>query len=213
MANDSQISKIPCIECGRKTNHDIVYELEQESEDIFGFPIITRFQTLQCRGCETVTFCENRTEELGSVKDMQFYPGRASGKGPMIGTFRFPTTTRKMYNEVLQALNNDAPVLAAIGLRSLIESICIAQKTSAKNLMGCIDELADMGLLSKRQADFLHTHRFLGNVAAHEMKEPKPEELSAALDIAETLLKTIYILPHVAASITTGKQKPSTSSS
>ena len=38
----------------------------------------------------------------------------------------------------------------------------------------------------------------MGNAAAHEMIAPKATELVAALDIAETLLKTIYILPEVA---------------
>ena len=62
-----------------------------------------------------------------------------------------------------------------------------------------------MGLLSKKQAEFLHNHRFMGNEAAHEMVAPKPEHLVAALDIAETLLKTIYVLPKMADKI---KKKP-----
>jgi len=46
----------------------------------------------------------------------------------------------------------------------------------------------------------------MGNVAAHEIVAPKPTELVAALDIAETLLKTIYVLPEVAEIM---KPKPS----
>lgn len=72
--------------------------------------------------------------------------------------------------------------------------------------MRCIDELADSGLLAKSQAELLHKHRFLGNVAAHEMKEPSPKVLNAALDIAETLLKTIYVLPGIADTIKTGNK-------
>ena len=41
----------------------------------------------------------------------------------------------------------------------------------------------------------------MGNEAAHEIVAPKAQDLIAALDIAETLLKTIYVLPNVAASI------------
>jgi len=70
-----------------------------------------------------------------------------------------------------------------------------------------IDELASVGLLSKKQADFLHSHRFMGNEAAHEIVSPKPEHLIAALDIAETLLKTIYILPEMAEQINKKKKK------
>jgi len=45
----------------------------------------------------------------------------------------------------------------------------------------------------------------MGNEAAHEMVAPKPEHLVAALDIAETLLKTIYVLPEMADKI---KKRP-----
>ena len=60
---------------------------------------------------------------------------------------------------------------------------------------------AEMGHLSNTQANFFHKHRFMGNLAAHEIVAPKPEHLIAALDIAETLLKTIYVLPTLAESL------------
>jgi len=134
----------------------------------------------------------------------QLYPDRTEERVPIDGSENFPGKTRRIYTEVLKALNHGAPILAAIGLRTLIESICIEQKTKSTNLAKGIDALADMGLLSKRQAEYLHTHRFMGNVAAHEIVASKPQELIAALDIAETLLKTIYILPEVANTIKTG---------
>ncbi|HEX9989591.1 MAG TPA: DUF4145 domain-containing protein [Chloroflexia bacterium] len=216
MSSEIERSKVHCIMCGRKTNHDVLHEITQRDstpdDEIHWWET---FQIIQCRGCDSVTFrklsgSSEDFDEDGPVISQQLYPGRTAGKGPIKGSEWFPYTTDRMYREVLQALNNDAPVLAAIGLRALIESICIEQDAASKDLIGCIDELADMGLLAKYQAEFLHAHRFLGNVAAHEMKAPKPEELNAALDIAETLLKTIYVLPHVAATIRTGKKKPST---
>ena len=116
----------------------------------------------------------------------------------MPGHEAFPIKTKRVYLETLEALNGQIPLLAAIGLRALIESICLEQKTKSKNLAGGIDELASMGLLSAKQAEFLHNHRFMGNEAAHEIVAPNPEHLVAAIDIAETLLKTIYILPAMA---------------
>jgi hypothetical protein len=129
------------------------------------------------------------------------YPNRMEEREPIVGYEAFPKRTRQIYMEVLKALNTGAPLLSAIGLRALIESVCLEQQTKAKNLAGGIDELADLGFLSKKQAEFLHEHRFMGNDAAHEIKAPEPQELVAALDIAETLLKTIYILPQTAAAI------------
>lgn len=96
-------------------------------------------------------------------------------------------------------MGNNAPILAAIGIRAIIESVCKDLNTGKRNLEKNIDSLADLGHLSKTQADMLHNHRFMGNVAAHEIQPPKPANLIAALEIAETLLKTIYVLPKVAA--------------
>ena len=65
---------------------------------------------------------------------------------------------------------------------------------------------AASGVLSAAQAAILHGHRFLGNIAAHEVVSPKLRELVAALEIAETVLRTIYVLPELSKQITTGKK-------
>ena len=116
----------------------------------------------------------------------------------MPGHDTFPGKKKRIYIETLKALNSQTPILAAIGLRALIELICLEQKTRATNLVKRIDELAEFRLLSAKQVEFLHNHRFMDNEAVHEIIAPKPEHLVAANDIAETLLKTIYLLPWVA---------------
>jgi hypothetical protein len=104
-------------------------------------------------------------------------------------------------------LNSNAPTLTAIGLRALVEAICIDQTCLGRNLQDKIDALVTTGALSKSQADFLHIHRFLGNEAAHEITPPPLDELAASLDILESLLKTIYELPVIAAQVRQSKSK------
>lgn len=204
--NKPLVLKVLCRSCKHATNHDVLFIKESSGEigdgDIQWW---VTHQVLQCRGCEDITFRRNsqNTESIdpftGQLEDYEsLYPNRTDGRPPIEGHENFPMKTRRIYVETLKALNHNALILAAIGLRALIESVCLEQKTKAKTLAGGIDELALSGLLSKKQAEFLHAHRFMGNVAAHEMVSPKPTELVAALDIAETLLKTIYILPGVA---------------
>ena len=84
--------------------------------------------------------------------------------------------------------------LSGIGLRALIESICKDQGMQ-ENLEKRIDGLASNGVLTIRQASILHAHRFLGNAAAHEITSAHPSELDVALEIAEHVLKTIYMIP------------------
>jgi len=205
--------KALCIECKKTTNHTILGEYKTSGEEYGGdIQWWQSYEIIQCLGCDDISFrkvfacTEDFDPETGQLEEnISLYPDRTSGRSPMSGYEEFPIKTRRIYMETIKALNVATPLLAAIGLRALIESICLAQKTKSKNLAKEIDELAQMGLLSKKQADFFHNHRFMGNEAAHEMVAPKPEHLIAALDIAETLLKTIYILPGIADEI---KKKP-----
>lgn len=211
--SDSKKVKILCRICKHPTNHEVLFtKTDTETADEVDITWWTTYQLLQCQGCDEVTYritnanSENIDLYTGQPDISEtLYPNRTDGRPPIEGYENFPTKTKKIYQETLKALHHNALILSAIGLRALIESICVEQKTKSKVLAGGIDELAQTGLLSKKQAEFLHAHRFMGNVAAHEMIAPKATELVAALDIAETLLKTIYILPKVAEKM---KRKP-----
>jgi hypothetical protein len=198
--------KVLCGECKKVTNHNVIAEHktsgDANDDEIHWW---ATYQIVQCMGCDDISFrrvsacTEDYDPNTGKIEESEaLYPDRISGRTPMEDHDLFPVKTKRVYLETLKALNNQTPLLAAIGLRALIESICIEQKTKSKNLAKGIDELAAMGLLSTKQAEFLHNHRFMGNEAAHEIVAPKPEHLVVAIDIAETLLKTIYILPNKA---------------
>jgi hypothetical protein len=90
-------------------------------------------------------------------------------------------------------------LLAAVGLRAVVEGICEEKSCKGRNLEEKINDLVKRGSLSNDQADFLHLQRFMGNDAAHEIQPPRENELEAALSIIENLLTTLYILPEAAA--------------
>lgn len=201
--------------CGRETNHDILASHKEKGfEPNYEIHFGADFQIIRCCGCDTVSFRESRWNsedidyETGELNpEVKIFPDRASGRNIINGSEHFPQKTRKIYVEVLKAMNASCGLLAAIGLRALIESICLDQKCVGKDLKDRINGLASQGLLSTKQADVLHKHRFLGNVAAHEIESPQPVELIAALEIAETLLKTIYVIPELEAQIQPTKKR------
>lgn len=209
--NKSAMKKIRvlCRRCKNTTNHEILFSKDvQTSDEENSTQFWSSDQVLQCCGCDDVSFrhtnqySEDIDYETGELIDNEvLYPNRFEGRSPIENYDDFPPKTRRIYQETLKALNQNAFILAAIGLRAIIESICVDQNTPGENLQKRIDKLAESGLLSTMQAEFLHAHRFIGNAAAHEMIAPKAVEIVAALDIAETLLKTIYILPGVAKSL------------
>ena len=201
--------KVLCIQCRKVTNHIVLQKRDTSGSTQDGdIQWWESHQIVQCAGCDDISFRRTSTctEDFdpysGDLTENEtLYPERTQGRTPMEGYEDFPHKTKRVYMETLKALSSGMPLLAAIGLRALIESICLEQKTKSRTLAKGIDELAANGLLSQKQAEFLHNHRFMGNVAAHEIEAPKPEHLIAALEIAETLLKTIYILPEIAEQI------------
>ena len=92
---------------------------------------------------------------------------------PLIGYMNYQTKVRILYEEVIEAVNAQLSILPAVGLRALIESICKERGVTGKNLSALIDGLSDKGVLSAKQAEILHSHRFLGNVAATQSATSK----------------------------------------
>lgn len=206
MSNDSQ--KFYCNSCQRYTNHDLLCD---ESESIpleDGSQIWKCYDMIRCLGCNTISFhyseCHSETSDpnsrLLSAKS-QYFPKNRLFRNTIEGIEKLPENTRNIYLEVLASLNEDMPILSAVGLRGLIESVCREKAYMWKNLYEGIEQLGVDGILSFTQVEFLHACRFMGNSAAHEITAPSKEQLISALDIIETLLKAIYVLPDKADSI------------
>jgi hypothetical protein len=90
-------------------------------------------------------------------------------------------------------------VLAGIGIRSIVEAVCTEKTATGHNLQQRIDALVTLGLITRDGATILHSLRFMGNAAAHEVTAHTESELDTAFDVVEHLLTTVYVLPHAAA--------------
>ncbi len=203
--------KLFCHVCGAHKNHVIIAEREIRSENE-DFQCGENHYFAQCAGCDAYTYAISSWSEDDwdpqtgeTVLRWKTYPRSASERRPMDDDHHLPSKIGSIYSEVVGAMNAQLPILAAIGLRALIEAICKDRSIIGKNLEKLIDGLAVNGVLSSAQATILHGHRFLGNLAAHEIVSAKPRELVAAIEIAETVLRTIYVLPELSKQITTGK--------
>lgn len=211
--------RVLCDKCKSETNHLVISEHEESGEcEEDSFAWWETYQIVKCAGCDSISFVktwidtDSRNFETGEWEpSITLYPERRpkqrdhTSREEIECAQMFPTKTRRAYREVIRSLSANLPILTAIGLRAIIESICIEKGATKGTLERKIDELASNGLLARAQADILHGLRFMGNFAAHEIEPPKLEELLAALEIAETLLKAIYFLPGLANSIKSGR--------
>ena len=212
MTKNNEKIRVYCGECRRNTNHVVIAKREVNAPADTNYHWGEIHYFCRCAGCDTYCYAISEwteddwnphTDEIDH--HWRTYPQSKNKHHPINDMWLLPNKVRVIYQEIIGAINAQLPVLTAIGLRALIEAICKEQGVKGSNLEILIDNLATEGILSQAQAEILHSHRFLGNIAAHEIVSAKPKELIAALEIAEAILKTIYILPELSNHIKTGK--------
>ncbi len=201
--------KVPCSECSGKTYHNVLLSLDkagEEHDEDFDFYWDAHYQIIQCQGCKTVSFrlTQSNSEDYVQTSHDEWqqyvyenlYPSRLEGRKRIDDDIVYlPVKIKRIYNETLQALNAKSQVLAGIGLRALVETVCKEKSASGSNLHKKIDDLVVKNILTPAGADILHKIRTLGNDAAHEVKPHSEKQLSLAMDVIEHLLKDVYILP------------------
>lgn len=200
MANTT---KSNCRRCSRLTNHDILFETSHKAEVAYYNELHT-WQVLKCRGCEIVGFryCfddYDSVTELPSGKTkhattFKRFPHAIAGHHPLEYLHAVPELIRTVYQETVSAYAMQACILAGIGLRATIEAVCNHLEVTGASLEKRIDALAKGGHISTSDKRRLHAIRFLGNDAAHEVREPKQHDLSVALEVVEHLIKSVFIL-------------------
>lgn len=201
------VKMVDCVRCGISTNHDIVCKFEDDIED--GVPVeYDHYLIVKCRGCCFLSFVReyllednlivNQDGTSESHPTVLVYPKRNTVFSGIEGSHNLPPNVKIIYKETIEALNNDLFVLAAMGIRTIVETVCEDNKASGKDLNQKIDGLVSIGLVTSKGSEILHNLRFMGNEAAHNVKTHDSKELSAALKVIDHLLIEVYIIPKLA---------------
>lgn len=201
-----KIYKVACRHCDFVTNHKVLTSVEYHwSEDEVGIQGMDRYETVECLGCNAISFrlISSNSEDIEADDEGNafypqketLYPNRIAGRKQTENIYLLPQNVLRIYQETHGALCSRFNILTGVGIRTLVESVCKEKNATGGNLEGKIDDLVDKGILSRNNADILHKTRLLGNRSAHEIIEPKAEELDIAMDIVENLLENVYIIP------------------
>lgn len=199
----AESTKSNCRSCARQTNHEILFETSHDARVSYYNELHT-WQVLKCQGCDTIGF-RYRFDDFDDVTELASgktrhattyirYPHAVAGHHPLDYQHAIPPLIRKIYRQSLAAYAGDSSILAGIGLRATIEAVCTHLEVTGSSLEKRIDALAKGGHISTTDKRRLHAIRFLGNDAAHEVREPKTHELKVALEIVEHLIKSVFIL-------------------
>ncbi len=164
-----------------------------------------------CSGCKTGSLEEYCIFDIlsddykdESTWDFTYHPSRNEFQIKSKEFKQLEDKLTKIYRETLGAYNNNLTVLCALGIRSLLEGICADKKIVGKNLQQKIDNMDT--ILPKNIVSNLHSIRFIGNEAAHELSAPSTEELRLAIELCEDLLNFIYELDYKARTLTASRK-------
>ncbi|UZD97926.1 DUF4145 domain-containing protein [Pseudomonas corrugata] len=207
---NGSIHKAVCESCQIDQRHMVETSTRArwDSDEYTG---ITEFEIIRCMNCDTISFrkessnsedfyYDSETEEYNSNYDVSLYPNRTAGRFRIDNHWHLPPDVRAAYEEVISAVNGGQPILAGLGVRVLIETICKNQNATGKSLLAKIDDLKTKGVLTHAGADILHKLRSMGNESAHEAKPSSGKQISLAMDVVENLLQSVYIHPSEAKS-------------
>lgn len=195
----------PCALCDRDTIHTI---LHSETESEYEYRVDISYEIAECCGCKNKSFrkviyyieeaYQTEENEWEVPEDVYTYPSILKGHKSLKEISLAPSIVQEIYKQSISAIKEGSDILAGIGLRATIESICNEQNIKGRTLENRIDNLAKGGLISVKDSERLHAIRFMGNDAAHEITATDQKSLIIALRIIEHLIINLYILDQAA---------------
>ncbi|WP_265939761.1 DUF4145 domain-containing protein [Bacillus thuringiensis] len=228
--------KTYCNSCDKKTNHYIVYchetgESDEDNHGNFIFGWNEKSYIVQCAGCDQVGFIQVYTDSdmYSHESDSEMYPSedfkvfppeikkdyskafQVEGKQ----FYKVPKDLLNLYNQIIEAFNSKAYILVGMGLRTMIEAICLdlgIKKASVRNEDGTvkydengkeiksntlhwkIQELVARQIILPKQAEVIDSLKDLGNRVVHEIESPSRVGLNKGIAIIEFMLEHTYDL-------------------
>ncbi len=200
--------KIQCASCERETNHKQLWEknIHEDFDEGNIWQDIT-YSAYSCRGCNTITFrivstnseetetAENG-EEIALTEHINYYPKRSIRMiKERFDIYDAPPKVRRIYHETIEAYNNELPILCGVGIRAIIEAICLGEGITVHGLDNKINALIQKGVVTAKLGEGLHENRLLGNESAHELESFGDMQLSIAIRLIENVIENHYSTP------------------
>lgn len=199
-----------CLKCKVEINHEILVHIRKHIiyEEESYIRLYEFLKILKCINCSEISFGhkfmnpddasiigENIYGELlyEEYSDIRTYPARDINT---IASQQFqnilPEEIYSIYEEVIIALNNQMPLLTALGLRTLLEQI-IKYFGKSDDLGIILNQFEKDGFISTKQRSLLDDIRYLGNDAAHRADSKSRKDLILHLKVLENLIQQLFV--------------------
>ncbi|WP_119792828.1 DUF4145 domain-containing protein [Flavobacterium anhuiense] len=196
-------TKSYCQNCDFETNHQVLAEQSFDGDE--NYQCRNVYMIVQCKGCDTVSFSFKFIDFESAYPDdynqwhpeitKTTYPPK-SIKEKIDKVWILPDKIQTVYLESIRSYNAECYLLAGVGFRAIIEAICLDKNITGRDLAKKIDNLTRQKLITEKEAQRLHSIRFIGNDSVHEMNVPEKNKLLIVLNIIEHLLNNLYIIDY-----------------
>ena len=202
---ENEIVKAHCNSCLKETNHVLVAEKKVvwEDEDD-GSDGELRYEIVSCCGCDSVGFrrvttdCFHLNKQGDPREKIEYFPSAISRRKPewLSGSFWVEHgEIESLLNEIYVAIHEDLRVLAATGIRTVIDMVITEKVGDLGNFPSKLSAIEKSGFISPSNREFLEVTIDAGSASAHRGFKPSQKDLNLLLDITENLISSIYILP------------------
>ena len=214
----AKVTMSHCNKCVGEKNHEVLYKEEtnwhqdlEEGVRIDGGDI---YEMVRCCGCDEISlrhrswFSEDLDDNGNPITNTYYYPSAIYRQKPrwindlyrVLGIRN--NFVRALIHEIYIALQNDSLRLAAMGTRALLEHIMIDKVSDHGNFKKNLNAFHDKGFISDIQKKYLEQILEAGHATIHRSFDPSKEDLLTLMDVAESLIESIYINPRKADKLT-----------
>lgn len=202
--------KIYCNTCKGETNHDIKSthdqsyheEFEDHGQRFLGYYEEAEFRFLICRGCDSATLqekwtCAGMHDHNGDeIYSYNYHPKRKNlGEREAKKFHHVDKKLNDSYKEIITAFQQGLEIVTAMGVRALLEGICVIEGIDDKATWGLakkIEKLKNSPKIPNSIIDGLNGLKFIGDDAAHRLNASDKHTLSLSIDLLESLLTHLY---------------------
>lgn len=204
------IKKVYCNSCKSETNHDVksshdksYYEEYESNGQIFpAYYEETEYLFLVCRGCDTATLEEKTTYsgmydyDGNKLYSYNYYPKRKKlGEREAKKFHHVDKKLNDIYKEIIISFQQGLIVVTAMGIRALLEGICVLEgivDTKAWGLGRKLDKLTEIANIPIAIVEGLKKIKFIGDDAAHRLNAPEKHILVLSINLLESLMTHMY---------------------
>jgi len=202
METKPQIILAPCNECGHQTDHEVLKvqsKSEGDEHDQYSWTVTHRM--IECRGCHFISLQRIVSSTAYDDVETEYFPPPISRRKPSWSNQEFsdiPPSIDSLLTEVYAALHANSRSLGAMGARALLDMVMTDTVEDCGGFNQKLDALESESFVSKKQREFLDVALDAGNAASHRGHCPTARHLNLVMDIVESIIAQIYVLPDAA---------------